>query len=57
MSDEMRNREGAFRVYSVTDAGNAYLSLWAEGCEGYQRVLDSFYLAYATGGSQRSLHD
>ena len=57
MSDEMRNWEGAFRVYSVTDAGNAYLSLWAEGCEGYQRVLDSFYLAYATGGSQRSLHD
>jgi DNA-binding PadR family transcriptional regulator len=50
MSDEMRNREGAFRMYSITDAGNAYLSLWAERCEGYQRVLDSFYLSLRNRG-------
>lgn len=38
------------RVYALTDAGKAYLSVWAEGCERYQRVLESFFLAYATGG-------
>ena len=39
--------EAACRTYSVTDAGEAYLESWAEECEKYQRVLDSFYLAYA----------
>ena len=38
----------ACRVYSVTNAGEEYLGLWAEGCEHYQRVLDAFYLAYAS---------
>jgi PadR family transcriptional regulator, regulatory protein PadR len=37
----------ACRMYSVTDAGEAYLASWAEECEEYQRVLDSFYIAYA----------
>jgi PadR family transcriptional regulator, regulatory protein PadR len=36
----------ACRTYSVTDAGEAYLGSWAEGCKKYQKVLDSFYLAY-----------
>ena len=36
----------ACRMYSITEAGEAYLSSWAEGCKKYQRVLDSFYLAY-----------
>src|SRR3954469_20484911 len=36
----------ACRVYSVTDSGESYLFSWAEGCKEYQRVLDSFYLAY-----------
>jgi poly-beta-hydroxybutyrate-responsive repressor len=35
------------RVYSVTEAGQAYLASWFESCKEYQRVLDSFYLAYA----------
>jgi poly-beta-hydroxybutyrate-responsive repressor len=37
------------RMYSVTDAGKAYLDSWAEGAKKYQRVLDAFYLAYAAG--------
>jgi PadR family transcriptional regulator, regulatory protein PadR len=37
----------ACRMYSVTDAGEAYIASWAKECEEYQRVLDSFYLAYA----------
>ena len=38
----------ACRVYSVTEAGEAYLGLWAEGCKKYQKVLDSFFLAHNT---------
>jgi PadR family transcriptional regulator, regulatory protein PadR len=37
----------ACRVYSLTDAGEAYLGLWAEACERYQRILDSFFLAHS----------
>jgi PadR family transcriptional regulator, regulatory protein PadR len=37
----------ACRVYSVTEAGEAYLDSWAEGCKKYQEVLDAFYLAYS----------
>jgi len=41
------NGRPACRVYSVTNAGEAYLGSWAEGCKEYQRVLDAFYLAYS----------
>jgi len=37
----------ACRTYSVTNDGEAYLASWAEGCKKYQKVLDSFYLAYS----------
>jgi PadR family transcriptional regulator PadR len=43
---ETSNGGPACRVYSVTDSGESYLFSWAEGCKEYQRVLDSFYLAY-----------
>ena len=44
---ETSNGSGAAcRVYSVTDIGKAYLGCWAEGAKKYQRILDSFYLAY-----------
>jgi PadR family transcriptional regulator PadR len=36
----------ACRVYSVTSTGEGYLESWAEGCEKYQKVLDSFFLAH-----------
>lgn len=45
----------ACRTYSVTDNGEAYLGSWAEGCKKYQRVLDTFYLAYpAAAGSKQT---
>lgn len=44
---ETSNGGPACRVYSVTEAGEAYLGSWAEGCKKYQKVLDAFYLAYS----------
>ena len=45
----------ACRTYSVTDNGEAYLGSWAEGRKKYQRVLDTFYLAYpAAAGSKQT---
>jgi PadR family transcriptional regulator len=35
------------RVYSITNDGEAYLTSWAEECNKYQLVLDSFHLAYS----------
>ena len=43
---ETSNGGPACRMYSMTEAGEAYLVSWAEGCKNYQRVLDAFYLAY-----------
>jgi PadR family transcriptional regulator PadR len=36
----------ARRVYSITDAGEAYLDLWARSLEQYQRNLDTFFRIY-----------
>ncbi len=36
----------ARRVYSITDAGNAYLDLWARSLEQYQRNMDTFFRLY-----------
>ncbi len=48
------------RTYSVTDAGEEYLGVWAEECKKYQRILDTFYLAYdaaaAAGSKQTNTH-
>ena len=35
------------RVYSITNDREAYLASWAEECNKYQLVLDSFSLAYS----------
>ncbi len=43
----------ARRRYSVTAAGEAYLSLWIEALEQYQRSMDAFFRAY-TGGWPRT---
>ncbi len=40
----------ARRVYSITDAGNAYLDLWARSLEQYQRTTDTFLRLYTQGG-------
>jgi len=39
----------ARRVYSITDAGNAYLDLWARSLEQYQRNMDTFFRFYTQG--------
>jgi PadR family transcriptional regulator, regulatory protein PadR len=39
----------ARRVYSITDAGGAYLDLWARSMEQYQQTMDDFLLAYKRG--------
>ena len=36
----------ARRMYTITDAGEAYLDFWAEGCKRYRQVTDAFFRAY-----------
>lgn len=43
----------ARRVYSITDAGDAYLGFWAKSLEQYQRNMDAFLRLY-TGRPQRN---
>src|SRR5215204_5986926 len=38
----------ARRMYSITEAGEEYLAAWAEACEQYQNVMDSFARAYSS---------
>ncbi len=39
----------ARRVYSLTEAGKDFLSLWADGLEHYRKTLNFFFKVY-TGG-------
>ena len=45
---EWERSEGgpARRMYSITEAGEDYLAAWAQACEQYQNVMDSFARAY-----------
>src|SRR5215213_7578309 len=47
---EWETSEGgaARRMYSITEAGEAYLAAWAKACEQYQNVMDSFARAYTS---------
>ncbi len=36
----------ARRMYSITDAGEAYLGLWAKALEQYQRNMETFFRLY-----------
>ena len=45
---EISESGAAYRIYAATDAGEAYLAAWAEGCKQYQNVMDCFYQAYTT---------
>jgi PadR family transcriptional regulator PadR len=36
----------ARRMYSITDAGEAYLALWASSLEHYQQTMDAFFRLY-----------
>jgi PadR family transcriptional regulator PadR len=37
----------ARRVYSITDAGEAYLGFWAKSLEQYQRNMNAFFQLYS----------
>lgn len=36
----------ARRMYSITDAGKAYLDFWARSLEQYQQTMDNFFRLY-----------
>ncbi len=36
----------ARRIYSITDAGEAYLKLWADSLGQYQRMMDTLFRMY-----------
>jgi PadR family transcriptional regulator, regulatory protein PadR len=42
----------ARRMYSITDAGEAYLGLWFKSLEQYQKITDAFLQVYKSGGSR-----
>ena len=42
----------ARRVYSITDAGEAYLKFWAQSLDQYQKMMSMFFQMY-TGQSTR----
>ena len=46
----------ARRVYSITDAGEAYLDFWADALEQYRRNVDTFFRLY-TGRPRRNEKD
>jgi PadR family transcriptional regulator PadR len=43
----------ARRMYSITEAGNAYLELWVKSLEQYQQTMDAFLLSYKSGRSHK----
>jgi PadR family transcriptional regulator, regulatory protein PadR len=43
----------ARRVYSITDAGEAYLNYWAQSLDQYQRMMDTFFHLYTGQPTQR----
>jgi PadR family transcriptional regulator, regulatory protein PadR len=43
----------ARRMYSITDAGEAYLKYWADSLNQYQKMMNSFFQLYTgTGRSE-----
>ena len=45
----------ARRIYTITDAGEAYLALWAKSLDQYQQTMDAFFRLYR--GSQRRIDE
>ena len=48
---ETADRGPARRMYSITEAGEAYLDLWVKSLEHYQQTMDAFLQAYKSGVS------
>ncbi len=38
----------ARRMYTLTDAGEQYLKVWADALDGYRSMLDRFFTTYTT---------
>ena len=47
----------ARRMYSITDAGEAYLNYWAESLDQYRRMMDTFFRLYTGQPSPREKKD
>ncbi len=46
----------ARRVYSITDAGEAYLNYWAQSLNQYQRMMETFFRIYTGQPTPREKH-
>jgi PadR family transcriptional regulator PadR len=44
------------RVYSITDAGQAYLNHWMQSLDQYQRMMDTFFRIYTAQSTPREIH-
>jgi len=47
----------ARRMYSITDAGEAYLNYWAESLDQYQSMMDTFFRLYTGQPTPREKKD
>jgi PadR family transcriptional regulator PadR len=47
----------ARRVYTITDAGEAYLGFWAEALEQYRRNMELFFRLYTGVPERRNRHE
>ncbi len=47
----------ARRVYSITDAGEAYLKLWTESLNQYQKMMNTFFDLYTGKPTQKHEDD
>ena len=43
----------ARRIYSITEVGEAYLKIWAESLDQYQKMMNAFFEHYAFPQAQR----
>jgi PadR family transcriptional regulator PadR len=47
----------ARRIYSITEAGEAYLKYWAESLGQYQKLMDTFFQLYTGHPTPRGEKD
>ena len=47
----------ARRVYSITEAGEAYLKLWADSLEQYRKMMESFFRLYGVQPPRQAPRD
>ena len=47
----------ARRVYSITEAGEAYLKFWADSLDQYQKMMDNFFRLYTGQPARKKEED